>query len=163
MLQELFEVTVYFDNPNIHPAGEYQARLSEIRRLAERWDFPLVEGRYDSDAWLKTVKGHEDEPEGSIRCEICYRFRLERTAREAKTLGMDCFAATLSISPHKKTDVINRIGRKVGQEAGVAFFEADFKKKDGFKKSCELSRAEGLYRQNYCGCAFSKNEKRISS
>jgi predicted adenine nucleotide alpha hydrolase (AANH) superfamily ATPase len=159
VLREQFDVTVYFDNPNIHPPEEYRSRLDEIRRLAERWNFPLVEGAFDSDSWLAAVKGHEHEPEGSDRCGICYRFRLERTARKAISLGMNCFAATLSVSPHKKADMINRIGGEAGLAAGIEFFEADFKKKDGFKISCDLSRAEGLYRQDYCGCIFSQMRK----
>jgi predicted adenine nucleotide alpha hydrolase (AANH) superfamily ATPase len=155
-LRGQYDVTVYFDNPNIHPAGEYQARLEEIRALAERWHFTLVEGEYDSVGWFDAVRGHEEEPEGAARCAICYRIRLERAARTAKSLGMDCFATTLSVSPHKNAKTINRIGKEAGGLIGIQFVEADFKKMDGFKISCELSRAEGLYRQDYCGCIFSR-------
>jgi predicted adenine nucleotide alpha hydrolase (AANH) superfamily ATPase len=160
LLRERFDVVVYFDNPNIQPAGEYRARLEEIRSLAARWKFPLLEGGNDGDAWLAAVAGHEEEPEGAVRCEICYRFRLERTARRAKASGMDGFASTLSISPHKKADVINRIGGEAGDSEGILFIDADFKKKDGFKASCDLSRLEGLYRQDYCGCVFSRRDRR---
>jgi predicted adenine nucleotide alpha hydrolase (AANH) superfamily ATPase len=155
-LRERFDVTAYFDNPNIQPAEEYRSRLSEIHELAKRWGFSVIEGTYDSENWFSAIRGHENEPEGAARCEICYRIRLERTARMAETCGMNCFATTLSVSPHKKTEVINRIGRQAGDQIGIQFVEADFKKKDGFKISCELSRAEGLYRQDYCGCTFSR-------
>ena len=160
LLGERFDVTGYFDNPNIQPEEEYLARLTEIRGLAERWGFPVIEGTYDSESWLSAIRGHEDEPEGSARCEICYRFRLEKTAGKAKSFGMDGFATTLSVSPHKKAEIINRIGRETGGHAGIPFVEADFKKKDGFRISCELSRAEGLYRQDYCGCMFSRRERK---
>jgi predicted adenine nucleotide alpha hydrolase (AANH) superfamily ATPase len=160
LLRERFEVTACFDNSNIQPEGEYLARLEEIRGLSNRWGFPLVEGTYDPEGWLSAVLGRGNEPEGSTRCEICYRIRLEKTARKAKALGMDGFATTLSISPHKKAEIINRIGRETGGLEGIPFIEADFKKKDGFKISCELSRAEGLYRQDYCGCIFSRRERK---
>ena len=163
LLQGQFNVTAYFDNPNIYPPEEHRVRLDEIRRLAERWIIPLEVGECDPNAWFEAVKGHENEPEGSIRCEICYRFRLEKTARKAKTLHMDFFATTLSISPHKKTETINRIGLETAERFGVRFLEADFKKKDGFKLSCEISRAEGLYRQHYCGCMFSQKQGREPS
>jgi epoxyqueuosine reductase len=161
-LRERFDVTACFDNPNIQPVEEYRARLAEIQELAKRWQFTVVEGEPGAAEWLSAVRGHEDEPEGSVRCEICYRIRLERTARKAKTLGMDCFATTLSISPHKKAETINRIGRETGERIGIRFIEADFKKKDGFKISCELSRAEGLYRQDYCGCLYSRRERKTT-
>jgi predicted adenine nucleotide alpha hydrolase (AANH) superfamily ATPase len=159
MLGEKFDVTVFFYNPNIQPAEEYRSRLAEIRRLSEKWRFPLVEGSYECDAWSNAVRGLEGEPEGGRRCTICYRIRLERTARNAKTLGMDCFASTLSISPHKKAGIINRIGMEIGYGAGIRFIEADFKKMDGFKASCELSRMEGLYRQDFCGCVYSRRDR----
>jgi epoxyqueuosine reductase len=160
LLRERYDVTVFFDNPNIQPEGEYRSRLEEIRRLAARWEFPLLEGGYDCGAWLKAVAGHEDDREGAERCSICYRFRLERAATRAKDSGIDCFASTLSISPHKKADVINRIGGEAGDSEGILFIDADFKKKDGFKASCDLSRQEGLYRQDYCGCLFSRRDRR---
>jgi predicted adenine nucleotide alpha hydrolase (AANH) superfamily ATPase len=156
MLSERFEVAVYFDNSNIQPEEEYRARLLEIRELAARWGFSLVEAVYDPGAWFSAVRGYEDQPEGSRRCEICYGIRLNRTALRAVELGMDWFATTLSISPHKKADLINRIGGETAEAAGIRFLECDFKKKDGFRISCELSRAEGLYRQNYCGCIYSR-------
>ncbi|MBN2200364.1 epoxyqueuosine reductase QueH [bacterium] len=158
VVREEFDVTVYFDNPNIFPESEYRARLEEIRMLGRRWGFPVESAEYDAAAWRDAVRGLEDEPEGGKRCAVCFRFRLERTARRASVLGMDAFTTTLTVSPHKNAALINRIGSETGFSAGVAFFTADFKKQDGFRKSCELSRAAGLYRQSYCGCEFSLRE-----
>jgi predicted adenine nucleotide alpha hydrolase (AANH) superfamily ATPase len=155
-----FDVTAFFYNPNIHPPGEYQERLKEIEDLAKRWDFPLIVGPYEKDGWFAAVKGHEDEPEGGERCAVCYRMRLEKTATIAKEKRIDWFASTLSISPHKNAALINNIGKGIESCLDVMYLETDFKKKDGFKISCGLSREEGLYRQDYCGCVFSR--KRMS-
>jgi hypothetical protein len=157
-LSESHDVSVHFDNPNIQPESEYRARLEEMRGLAGRWGFALVEAPYEPEAWRAAVRGLEDEPEGGARCAACIRFRLGRTAAEAKRLRMEAFAASLSVSPHKNAALINRIGREEGERAGVRFVETDFKKKEGFRISCELSREEGLYRQDYCGCEFSRRE-----
>ena len=158
LLRSAFRVTAYFYNPNIQPETEYRAREGEMRRLAEKWRAPLIVGDYDVEWWRERVRGLEDEPEGGRRCEVCYRLRLEATARAAAERGMEVFGTTLSISPLKKAATINRIGREVGEAFGVSFYEADFKKCDGFKISCRLSAEEALYRQNYCGCLFSRRE-----
>ncbi len=158
VLREAFDVTVYFDNPNIFPESEYRARLEEMRALGGRWGFPVECAEYDAAAWREQVRGLEDEPEGGRRCEACFRFRMERTAGRAAALGMDAFATTLTVSPHKNAALINRIGSETGFSSGAAFFPSDFKKQDGFRKSCELSRQAGLYRQDYCGCEFSLRE-----
>jgi predicted adenine nucleotide alpha hydrolase (AANH) superfamily ATPase len=150
-----YRVTVFFYNPNIHPDAEYRKRLEEVERLSKEWDFPLIEGRYDPETWEERTVGLENEPEGGARCLVCFRMRMEETCRAARELGMDTWTTTLTVSPHKPAAVIHRIGRALGEEAGVPFLEADFKKKDGFKISCELSRRENLYRQNYCGCRYS--------
>jgi predicted adenine nucleotide alpha hydrolase (AANH) superfamily ATPase len=160
ILAETYAITVVFDNPNIFPASEYESRLEEIRALCGRWGFPLKVGRLDTESWRSAVRGFEQDPEGGGRCDRCIQFRLERTAELARDLGMDAFTTTLSISPHKKADRINRIGREIAGRAGARFLEADFKKKDGFRASCEISRSEGLYRQDYCGCEFSLLEAR---
>jgi epoxyqueuosine reductase len=158
VLRDAFDVAVYFDNPNIFPESEHGARLAEIRTLGGRWGFAVEEAPYDHAAWLDRVAGLEDEPEGGLRCSECFRFRLERTAGRARELGMDAFATTLSVSPHKNAALINRIGAEVAAAGGVAFHADDFKKRDGFRKSCVLSREAGLYRQDYCGCEFSLRE-----
>lgn len=152
-------MTAFFYNPNIHPLEEYKNRQDEIKRLSEKWKLPIIAGSYEMDSWFEAVKGYEEEPEGGKRCEICYRLRLEKTAQKAKDRNIGFFGTTLSISPLKKAAVINRIGKELQRNLGVNFYEADFKKKDGFKISCQISQKEGLYRQNYCGCIFSRKKR----
>ena len=156
LLLETYDVSAFFYNPNIHPVSEYEYRKNEIQKLMKKWGVPIHIAPYESDIWFDEVKGLEDEPEGGRRCEICFRLRLEKTAYFAKKKEIDFFATTLSISPLKNAGLINTIGHAIGKEMGISYFEADFKKKDGFKIACKMSEAEGLYRQNYCGCVFSK-------
>jgi epoxyqueuosine reductase len=156
LLSERYDVAVFFFNPNIQPFSEYEARQHEMEQLARRWAVPFLKGPYDEGLWTAQIRGRESDPEGGLRCRICYRFRLERTARKALEEGYTGFGTTLSVSPHKNAAIINRIGKDVGSRICIPFFEADFKKKDGFKISGRISREEGLYRQNYCGCRFSR-------
>jgi predicted adenine nucleotide alpha hydrolase (AANH) superfamily ATPase len=156
LLRETYKVGGYFYNPNIHPESEYKLRLKETEKIAKILNFKLIEGDYDSENWFRMIKGFEEEPEKGRRCDICYAMRLDRTARKAKEEGYDLFSTTLTISPWKKAHKINQIGRMLGKKYKIKFLEADFKKKDGFKKSVKLSKKFGLYRQNYCGCTFSK-------
>ena len=116
----------------------------------------LVEGAYRPDMFLCGVRGLEDEPEGGERCTVCFRLRLEETARRAKCGGYDFFATTLTVSPHKNYPLISQIGREIAESYGIGFLDMDFKKKAGFQRSIELSKEFGLYRQNYCGCRFSR-------
>jgi predicted adenine nucleotide alpha hydrolase (AANH) superfamily ATPase len=160
LLSDDFSVTAFFYNPNLHPEMEYSIRRTEMESLCRRWNIPFETGERDAPAWGEAVRGLETEPEGGLRCDRCIRFRLEATARRAAALGFAAFTTTLSISPHKRADRINRIGLEIAGLSGLEFVEADFKKKDGFKSSCDLSRAEGLYRQDYCGCEFSLLEAR---
>ncbi len=153
-----YEVVGFFYNPNIDEREEYNRRLDAMKKLSEAWNFPFIEGEYDVESWRKAVKGLEDLPEGDKRCLVCYRLRLEKTAEMAKKLGFDTFATTLTISPHKKADKINAIGRDVSDIYGVEYLESDFKKKDGFKESVRLSKELNLYRQNFCGCSFSRRD-----
>ena len=155
LLKEEFEVSGFFYNPNIHPVEEYYRRLQEMRRLAGLLRIPLIEGAYDEAEWFERVAGLEAEPEKGRRCDVCYSMRLEKTARLAAERSDDIFATVMSLSPWKKADVLNALGLKLGRAHGTAFLQADFKKKDGFRKSLELSRSLGLYRQNYCGCIYS--------
>jgi predicted adenine nucleotide alpha hydrolase (AANH) superfamily ATPase len=149
-------VTVFFANPNIDSAEEYDLRKQEVTRWAAEEGICLIVAEENRLAWQEAIRGTEDEPEGGLRCERCYRNRLETTAREAQRRGFDCFGTTLSISPHKKAEVINRIGEEISQTTGVRFFEADFKKGGGFSESCRISREKNFYRQNFCGCVFSR-------
>ena len=119
----------------------------------------MLVGEYDADQWFRAVAGMEHEEEGGRRCEVCYRMRLEKTVSVAQAQGFQQVATTLTVSPHKKATTINRLGRELTGTGDVTFYEADFKKRDGFKKSCELSKKLGFYRQNYCGCIYSKAHK----
>lgn len=160
MLQNEFDVTAFFYNPNIHPEKEYEQRFLELNTLMKKWRIPMIADNYDIDRWFALVKGFEKEAEGGRRCAICYEIRLLKTAQIASENGFDCFATTLSVSPHKKAVVINSIGKKLEKQLGVTFLDVDFKKKDGFKISCQLSKEEVLYRQHYCGCIFSQRDQK---
>lgn len=154
-----YEITGYFYNPNIHPSNEYIARLVEAREYYGRRGISLLAEEYDEDSWHDLVRGHEADPERGERCTICYRMRLERTARKALELGMDIFGTVLTISPHKDAARINALGNEIAKNCGIEFLAADFKKKEGYKRSIELSRKSGLYRQDYCGCVYSRRQE----
>jgi predicted adenine nucleotide alpha hydrolase (AANH) superfamily ATPase len=155
VLKADYEVTGFFSNSNIHPRREYDLRLEEARKVSRTLAVPLLEDAYEPEAWFALTRKFKDEPEKGRRCDICYATRLARTADTAARQGFDAFATVMSLSPWKKAAVMNRIGRQFAARYGVAFLAADFKKKDGFKKSVDLSRAQGLYRQDYCGCLYS--------
>ena len=159
LLRENYEVSGYFYNPNIHPAEEYEKRLEETRKVARILNVDLIEETYDDERWFKITHKFKDEPEKGRRCDVCYAMRLEKTARKASELGYDMFTTLMSLSPLKKADVLNRIGRMFSRKFRIDFLEANFKKKDGFKKSVELSKSHGIYRQNYCGCLYSQRNK----
>jgi len=155
-LQEKFKITAYFYNPNIWPKEEYEKRLATFENLAKIMKLNFIKPKsYDNDIWEKTIKGFEGEPEGGKRCILCYQTRLEETAKKTKENKFDYFTTTLTISPHKKADIINKIGERLAQKYGIKFLSEDFKKKNGFLHSIELSKKFGLYRQNYCGCKYS--------
>lgn len=158
-LKKDYEVTGYFYNPNIHPKEEYRHRLEEMRGFADKIGLETMDGEYEVKRWFKAVRGHEKDPEGGERCDICYYLRLKKTAKFAKENGFEYFTTTLSISPHKEAKVINSMGDEISKRCGIKFYSADFKKRDGFKKSVELSKEYDLYRQDYCGCIFSKKER----
>ena len=150
-LQREHHVTLFFSNSNIAPPAEYEKRLAAARRVAESCGTPLVEDAGDHAAWLECVRGLEQEPEKGRRCERCFEFNLSRAARYAAEHGFDRFTTTLTISPHKDAGQIFRIGAQLGP-----FLAVDLKKGGGFKRSADLSRDFGLYRQTYCGCEFSR-------
>ncbi len=163
-LSQHFSITVLFYNPNISPAEEYQKRVDEIRRLISELPaknkISLIEGRYLPEEFYNSVKGLELEPEGGKRCPVCFELRLREAALTAKKLGFDYFTTTLSISPLKDAEKLNDIGKMLSDEYGVAYLYSDFKKKNGYKRSIELSREYNLYRQNFCGCVFSKRDSK---
>lgn len=164
-LSQYLSVTVFYYNPNIYPDEEYAHRVKEqqefIRRFPARHPISFVEGRYEKERFYETVRGMEQLPEGGARCFACYELRLREAAKEARARGMDYFCTTLSISPLKNAEKLNAIGEQLAAEYGVRYLPSDFKKKNGYKRSIELSREYGMYRQDYCGCVFSvrKDEK----
>lgn len=154
-LSDDFRVYLYFYNPNIYPRSEYNKRLKYTRVVSEIYNAPLIIGRYEKKKWFDRTHTLNMEPEGGSRCEICFRLRLEKTADTAKKLGFDLFGTTLTISPHKNQSVINSTGISLSEEKNIGFYVADFKKKDGFKKTMQLGNEYKIYRQSYCGCAYS--------
>ena len=158
MLEELggkFRISAIFYNPNIYPEEEYRLRRSEFMRLVSEMDVDVIDCAYDPENWFAMIEGLEEEPEGGARCETCFRMRLVKTASTASELGIEYFSTTLSVSPHKNTSLINTLGKEIAECFPVGFLEEDFKKDDGFRKSIELSKKHKLYRQVYCGCAYS--------
>ncbi len=154
-LCELFSVTMYFSNSNIHPAGEFQHRLHAARTLAQGLHVPLVEATYDPEAWAAATRGFEDAAEGGERCSACITLRLRETARHAVEERFPLFASTLTISPRKNPLLVNRAGEAAGKEFGVRFLRCDLKKNEGFLESVRVSNEFNLYRQHYCGCRYS--------
>ena len=159
-LKEYFDITLLYYNPNIYPPDEFYIREKEQKRLCEALGIGEVFIGYDENEFYKAVRGLEKEPEGGARCLECFRLRLFKTAEYAKNNGFDFFTTTLSISPHKNAEVLNSVCKEASEKFGVPNLWADFKKRGGYKRSCELSEEYGIYRQNYCGCIFSiKGEK----
>ena len=180
-LRDVASLGVYYYNPNITLADEYEYRYAEIKRLIGIYNenpdrvlpeecrqvnitksyvnnhIDIIDAPYAPELFLEKSKGYESCPERGERCSICFDLRLRKTAEEALALGYDFFATTLTLSPLKNADVINAIGEKISKEVGVKYLPTDFKKKNGYKTSIELSKEFDLYRQNYCGCIFSKN------
>ena len=159
-LSNYFKITVVFYNPNITEREEYLYRLEEEKRLLDQMDFKypveIIEGEYNPDTFFTLAKGLEDAPERGPRCIKCFEERLRYTAKIAKENSADYFATTLTLSPLKNADAINKIGERIAEELGTSYLCSDFKKKGGYLRSTELSKLHNLYRQNYCGCIFSR-------
>ena len=156
-----FKVTLLFDNPNIYPSEEYFRRKAECERLASLllpYDNAFLETPYVPERFYQSTEKYKNLTEGSARCFSCYQMRLEETAKIAKEKGFEYFGTTLSVSPHKNSRVLNLLGEKLEKKYGVSFLYSDFKKKGGFKRSIALSEVYELYRQDYCGCIYSKRE-----
>ena len=154
-LKERFDVTVFYYNPNIEPLEEYEKRKAEQKKVCKFMNVPFVDADWDNSHWREFVKGLEDEREGGARCEKCFFCRLKKTAEYAKENDFDIFATTLSVSPHKNTEIINKVGQQISEMVGLEFLPESFKKKDGYLRSVNLAKELKLYRQNYCGCEFS--------
>jgi hypothetical protein len=159
-LSKYAKITAFYYNPNITDRAEYEHRVAELKRLIEEMPMEnkakFLEGSYDPDSFYCIAKGLESEPECGRRCIKCYELRLRKTAEEAVKGGYDFFTTTLTISPLKDAQVLNKLGIKLGEEYGVRYLSSDFKKSGGYQRSIELSRDFNLYRQNYCGCEYSK-------
>ena len=162
-LAQFFRITVFFYNPNISPQEEFDKRVLELERFIT--EFPVVHpvqlevGEYHPEVFLNMAKGLEQEPEGGSRCYRCYEQRLEETAKKCRKEGYDYFTTTLSISPYKNAQWLNEIGERMADRYGIAYLVSDFKKKNGYRRSIELSQEYQLYRQDYCGCTYSKAER----
>lgn len=165
-LSEHFDITLFFYNPNIDNSAEYEKRKSELKRLV--FEMPLknkvkiINGEYEPKLFLNASLGLENEPERGARCDKCFCLRLEKTAQLAKEEDFDYFCTTLSISPHKNAVLLNKIGEELAEKHGVSYLPSDFKKKGGYLRSIELSNKYNLYRQNFCGCRFSKESAGVS-
>ena len=159
-LSQYFHVTVFYYNPNIYPDEEYYHRVKEqqefIKKFPTKYPVKFIEGDFEKERFYKEVAaGLEDEPERGRRCVKCFDLRLRETAKRAKAEGFDYFCTTLTISPMKDAVLLNELGAKIGDEEGISFLPSDFKKKNGYLRSCEISKEYNMYRQDYCGCEFS--------
>jgi len=164
-LSEYFSITVFYYNPNIYPEDEYEKRVAEqmrfIREFPAKHPVDFIRGDFEKEKFYDAVKGYEGTKEGGERCGRCFRLRLSKTAKLAAELDAGYFTTTLSISPLKSAEKLNEIGEELSKEYGVPYLCSDFKKKNGYKRSVELSAMYGMYRQDYCGCIFSKNEREM--
>jgi len=164
-LANFFKVTIFYYNPNITDESEYKKRIEEIKKLLTlinpKYKVELLEGNYDPNKFFEMAKGLEKEPERGKRCYKCYEMRLEETAKIASKLGFNNFCTTLTLSPHKNANWINEIGEKLNKEYDSNYLYSDFKKKEGYKRSIELSKQYDLYRQDYCGCIYSKRDRQV--
>ncbi len=162
-LSPYFRITVLYYNPNIFPEEESLKRVSELKRFVSETNFPnpveVREGPYEPYSFFELVKGLEKEPEGGARCEKCFRMRLHEAVRYAREEGYDYVTTTLTISPQKNVELLNRIGEEEAEEAGVRWLPSAFRKKGGYQRSIELSKEHDLYRQDFCGCVFSKEAR----
>ena len=162
-LSSYFEISILYYNPNITEEDEYKKRLSELHRFVNEYKsiYPItvIDGRYNPEEWINISKGLEDEPERGKRCYKCYELRLEETAKIADSLSFPYFCTTLTLSPHKNANWVNEIGENINSKYNSTYLYSDFKKKNGYKRSIELSKEYDLYRQDYCGCIYSKRNK----
>ena len=158
-LNVYFDITILYYNPNIYPETEFYKRVAEQEKLVNAMGLSseIINIGYNSDEFYSAVKGLEKEPEGGRRCEKCFYLRLDKTAQIAKERGFDYFTTTLSVSPLKNEQILNQIGKQLSEKHDIPYLYSDFKKKNGYKRTIELSKKYELYRQNYCGCIFSQN------
>ena len=156
-LKDYFNITIIYYNPNIEPIDEYEKRKKEQIRIINQYNLKYIDCDYDNDVFHEVSKGLENIPERGIRCHKCYKLRLSYTAKKASENNFDYFSTTLTVSPYKLSNIINEIGKELEKDYNVKYLVSDFKKQNGYKKSIELSKKYNLYRQNYCGCIYSKD------
>lgn len=150
-----FEPVIYFYNPNISPEAEYLKRLNELKLYLDKKNIEYIEDKYEPEFWAEYIKGLEQEPEKGKRCEKCFELRLLKTAKKTKELNLESFTTTLTVSPHKNSDMIFEIANKIARDENIKFLELNFKKENGFLKTMQIAKEENFYRQNYCGCEYS--------
>lgn len=153
-IKDFFSITVFYYNPNIFPEQEYIIRKEEQIKYLKSIGIPYIEGDYDKNSFYNAIEGLECEKEGGKRCYACYNFRMEKTAIKGKELNFDYFCTTLSVSPHKNSQYVNDIGSMLQEKYNIKFLHSDFKKRQGFLRSTQLSKENNFYRQNYCGCEY---------
>ena len=162
-LTEYFDITILYYNPNIEPIEEYEKRkqyqIEVINKFKSKNKLDILDCDWENEVYRDYIKGLEREPEGGARCNKCYYLRLDYTAKKAKELGYDYFGTTLTVSPYKHSKTINEIGASIEKKYGVNYLYSDFKKEEGYKRSIELAKEFNLYRQDYCGCLYSKNNE----
>jgi hypothetical protein len=158
-MRDSYDLHCFFCNPNIEPRQEYDTRLAEARKVAWRYEVPFTADPYDPAVWEESIRDHAHTPEGGERCRACFLLRLRRTARFCRDRGLERFTTVMSISPHKRIEMLNATGTQAAEEFGVRYEPFNFKKHDGFLNSIKLSRELGLYRQDYCGCRLSRAER----
>ena len=158
-LKDYFDITILYYNPNTYPYSEYMLRYEQLIKLQKHYDFKLILTDYNEEEYLSKVIGHENDKEGESRCAICYKLRMEETVKYAKLNGFEYFTTTLSVSPYKNADKLNKIGEELESIYGIKYLYSDFKKHDGYKNSIKNSKEFDLYRQDYCGCRYSLNLK----
>ncbi len=161
-LEPEYDLTLFFFNPNIQPETEYQRRLQELLKLRTLFNFSLILGEYSTAEWQKRITGLENEPERGKRCAACIEYRLQETAKLARHKRFNNIATTLTLSPLKDTEMINKLGQKVAKEQSINYLISDFKKEGGYQRSLEISKNLGLQRQNYCGCLYAKDTVKMA-
>ena len=158
-LRQSYALTVFFYNPNIYPEDEYLRRKREVVRVCTEWGVPMIDSDYEPAVWDAAVKGREDEPEGGLRCQSCIGMRLNRTAREAAKRGIGHFSSTLTMGRQKRASVVTPLGERAAETVGVQFHAEDWKKRGREEKARQMVAERGIYRQNYCGCRYSRERK----
>lgn len=157
-LKSQFDLTIFFYNPNIYPLAEYEKRKAEVIKVCTEWGLPIIDMDYDAEKWCKVISGHENDPEGGERCELCFKFRLAKTAEYAKDNDFQYFGTSLTMGRNKRAEVINPIGEAFARTYKIKFYSEDWKKKGRQETAIKMVQERGIYRQDYCGCRYSNSD-----